>query len=1003
MPARFNLSGAVKGLSERMGKKLGESVRETLPSMDRVAGEAPPPVRVPGMGFGDAAAGAPQPPPQPTPGIVPPDRIQPSGEPAHPASLSRGLPQTGMNPATAPMILDETQNAPSPFKDPFPGLQVNPANFDVPPGTGLHPEASREWNPFQGGDAALEVDAHSPLYNPWGPGLAREDKYINSQTALPYPDAVAWGQDPFPKDTAEALNAAGKGSGVSRWGIPIDKPKSSDKGAFFMAGANMDEVQTAMSDWANKAKGMDFNQLGDHLVAGAQHMGYMAPVYERLATLIRDRVKEMGANRVRDTLVSLSRDKRFGGQFAFWYDGHSIQLNPDAGLVYISALHEMQHATNTYMMQQLTRFAPEIKKTENLQDHMPGQFIDFVGTKSPVEEIVAIGTAAREFNHLTPSRKQAFIEMVKLRRFVIDHLKQYMNKQQADYTGLEKYTPQEQMLIRALGRMDYGHLTYMLGSTHEFEAYSFTEPMMMQILSLIPHKNDVSAMSHAMKLSLDQLGVKDTDTALVRAMMLHEQLLRPNYVDMPAIQEYSSESMRTLAGDYFRHYANQLSNRIADQYPHLKMVHDLGERADREHSGKVKAEPHADELLKKDDQDLINAAASFWASKYIDNGHQWPTLKEMEEQTPKMNLYNFMSPQRRLPFLDWVETGPPVGVETTFHTRWIGANPEVDTKGGDIDLGKFIARNGFSMYHDIIDRAHRMAMDQYESNPAAQQFRDALRTHLLRTDWAGADKATQDVVYNGLMNNTFGADAPMANEILNHTISSMAKEATAPTPKPRTRPSKIPVEEIIKPENHVEHALSSLTASVEHEDGATLNLDGTSYFQKAIVVSVDSIDNVKMEDLTPEFVRKFVVDRLPMINNKNMFKVGLYKFPGENRISLDLNLVLPHRLENLAADVAEELQQHSYLVMDPEAANPFRTVKTGATGTSTKKLSPDLVREIASALGNDKLPAFMTQRRILSPEASRIINRFMQAYRNWKTGGSDELVDAALATLKREG
>jgi hypothetical protein len=143
-------------------------------------------------------------------------------------------------------------------------------------------------------------------------------------------------------------------------------------------------------------------------------------------------------------------------------------------------------------------------------------------------------------------------------------------------------------------------------------------------------------------------------------------------------------------------------------------------------------------------------------------------------------------------------------------------------------------------------------------------------------------------------------------------------------------------------------------------------------------------------------LRDFIKERLPMISDRDMFKVGVYKFPGENRASIDLNLALPLSHEQIAKDIAVELGQHSYLVLNYDAANPFRTVKTGAKGDNTKKLTPEQVRLLAAAAKKNSLPYFMTSRNLLTNDIARVIANIQSAYANWKTGEADALVDEAL-------
>ena len=161
----------------------------------------------------------------------------------------------------------------------------------------------------------------------------------------------------------------------------------------------------------------------------------------------------------------------------------------------------------------------------------------------------------------------------------------------------------------------------------------------------------------------------------------------------------------------------------------------------------------------------------------------------------------------------------------------------------------------------------------------------------------------------------------------------------------------IPEEMIRKPKKQVRFSMSESSYSSQEidrikslpltiEDGATLNLDGSQYTDGGLVLPIVSI-NLTQDTLTQEALDKFIQDNSDKIVG-NSFKVGLYKFPENNTVSIDLNIIAPRHMREEAIKVGKELGQESLFDLDT-----FENIKTGADGLNTKDLTVEEIRELA--------------------------------------------------------
>jgi hypothetical protein len=145
---------------------------------------------------------------------------------------------------------------------------------------------------------------------------------------------------------------------------------------------------------------------------------------------------------------------------------------------------------------------------------------------------------------------------------------------------------------------------------------------------------------------------------------------------------------------------------------------------------------------------------------------------------------------------------------------------------------------------------------------------------------------------------------------------------------------------------------------IENEDGATMNLDGTKYEKGGLVIPLAS-RNLPLSELTAERINQFVQENSEAIGS-DMVKVGIYKFPGRNEASIDINIVADRSRREEALAIARELGQESIFDLDT-----FENVKTGADGKNPKVLTPKEFLGI-----QDRLSRPVQTEVIVTPETS---------------------------------
>jgi hypothetical protein len=136
---------------------------------------------------------------------------------------------------------------------------------------------------------------------------------------------------------------------------------------------------------------------------------------------------------------------------------------------------------------------------------------------------------------------------------------------------------------------------------------------------------------------------------------------------------------------------------------------------------------------------------------------------------------------------------------------------------------------------------------------------------------------------------------------------------------------------------------------VESDGGATINLDGSKYEGGGLVVPIGS-RNFKASELTKEAVVKFIEDNLGKISG-DAYKFGFYKFEGQDKISVDINVVVDPKYKDLGLKFGKMAGQKSLFNLDT-----MQEDETGADGSNPMSFTDEQARAIGEAFSRGEFP-----------------------------------------------
>lgn len=137
---------------------------------------------------------------------------------------------------------------------------------------------------------------------------------------------------------------------------------------------------------------------------------------------------------------------------------------------------------------------------------------------------------------------------------------------------------------------------------------------------------------------------------------------------------------------------------------------------------------------------------------------------------------------------------------------------------------------------------------------------------------------------------------------------------------------------------------------VADEDGDTRNLDGTKYTGGGLVIPASSV-NTNQGRLNPSSLFDFLNKNKSKVSNGSSFKIGLYKFPNQDTVSIDLNIVSSPKNRAIAIEFARLAGQESIFDLDT-----FENIKTGADGMNPINFTDEQFAEIGNAFAEDRMP-----------------------------------------------
>jgi len=178
------------------------------------------------------------------------------------------------------------------------------------------------------------------------------------------------------------------------------------------------------------------------------------------------------------------------------------------------------------------------------------------------------------------------------------------------------------------------------------------------------------------------------------------------------------------------------------------------------------------------------------------------------------------------------------------------------------------------------------------------------------------------------------------------------------------------------------------SATQETETGQTFNSDGTVYADGGLVVPVVS-ENLTQEELTPERIAEFAEKHKNKIGS-NAVKIGIYKFPNSNQVSIDLNIVVPRSNRDIGVEFGKIAGQESLFDLDT-----FENVKTGADGQNPMTFTDEQFKEISKALEEGRMPSLGQQQAAIESDPLANVDSTSRALRE-KAERNEGVINSSL-------
>ncbi|MFN5252144.1 MAG: hypothetical protein ACK5DE_13985 [Bacteroidota bacterium] len=351
---------------------------------------------------------------------------------------------------------------------------------------------------------------------------------------------------------------------------------------------------------------------------------------------------------------------------------------------------------------------------------------------------------------------------------------------------------------------------------------------------------------------------------------------------------------------------------------------------------------------------------------------------------------------------------------------------ELETKAQQYLSPKKLTGNFFNLGVDFSEMSPRQIFDRLKTLGIATEFKGGNFLDNYHSDLTAFARKNNIDFFNGIKGGIVGSINIKPDEIIEVSkIEGQAPTAVTPEVTPqveaakqvpaatvapqaasRVTPQVFDAAKVSSPENltaietNSKAEIDKTTAlPTADEGGATFNLDGTTYTGGGVVVPVTSVNLTKAE-MTPQRIAQFVKDNAAKIGADNV-KVGIYKFPNQDKYSVDLNIVVPQEFQQQGLDFARAAGQESIFDL-----TTFDNIKTGATGMTPATFTDEQFKQIAADLAQGKVPQIASaevtaERQKAEQELESALGVTPVSERN--ESEIQDAVDSAQAVLKSMG
>lgn len=291
---------------------------------------------------------------------------------------------------------------------------------------------------------------------------------------------------------------------------------------------------------------------------------------------------------------------------------------------------------------------------------------------------------------------------------------------------------------------------------------------------------------------------------------------------------------------------------------------------------------------------------------------------------------------------------------------------------------------------------------------------DNVGKHFDDTAWVDQTAEGKDSQYRELLAKYVGKDADILHAFVRDSADTIVNFPKANAPVVIPRPMSAGLTDNLKARFEKRFTtdpdfLRILNTPVGGEARELFNLSALRWRgDNNVVLRVNSLDGLSTGDLTPENVAAFIENNHQYFpekfNERNkLYSMGFTKSPGDDRWSMDLNLMLPLDRLDYAKHIALKLRRPFVDIYDPtpRGGGEFSSIATGHSGNDVIELEPETVRELSEAWKTRRYPPNIGPPPASKRQISAILSRVKRMYIDWKTQSPSAEVDAVLNSKLR--